>query len=131
KPYRKSAPDERTFLRIGPLAVLDDRVYWSFEHVNSFDNYFERKTNSVGLAKPEAFREEPLFSDAAHSRFSGTLFTGKDVILDQFIALDKGFSETGDPRIMDYAPGRKAKEVLRLEKDPEADDMVLMGGDEK
>lgn len=131
KPYRKSAPDERTFLRIGPLAALDDRVYWSFEHVNSFDNYFERKTYSVGLAKPEAFREEPLFSDAAHSRFSGTLFTGKDVILDQFIALDKGFSETGDPRIMDYAPGRKAKEVLRLEKDPEADDMVLMGGDEK
>lgn len=129
KPFRKSAPDERTFLRIGPPAVLNDRVYWSFEHVNSFDNYFERKTYSVGLGKPEAFREEPLFSDADQRRFSGTLFTGQDVILDQLIALDKDFVETGDPSITAYAPGEAAQEILRLEQDPTADAMELMGGD--
>lgn len=53
------------------------------------------------------------------------------MVLDQFIALDKGFSETGDPSIKAYAPGKAAQEVLRLEKDPAADDMVLMGGDER
>ena len=129
KPFRKSAPDERTFLSIREPAAFDNRVYWSFEHVNSFDNYSERKTYSVGLGKAEAFREEPLFSDTDHGRFSGTLFTGRGVLLDQFIALDKEFSETGDPVIKAYAPGKAAQEVLRLEKDPAADAMELMGGD--
>ena len=129
KPFRKSAPDERTFLSIREPAVFDNRVYWSFEHVNSFDNYSERKTYSVDLGKAEAFREEPLFSDTDHGRFSGTLFTGRGVLLDQFIALDKEFSETGDPVIKAYAPGKAAQEVLRLEKDPAADAMELMGGD--
>lgn len=49
KPYRKSSPDGRAFLRIGPPAVLDDRVDWSFEHVNSSDNHFERKRIRWGL----------------------------------------------------------------------------------
>ena len=127
--FKKSQSPQHDMLRLSAPVLQDGRVYWSFSHVNPADDVSLRKTYSLDMAKPGTFREEPLLSDTDRMSFAGTLFAGKDGLLDSTDYYDKNFAVTAQT-ISTFSAANKLQEILHLEEDPTVDyAMQLKGSD--